>query len=109
MNLSKLEEDFIGDLSQDSHELWELYEFVRHHHANAPENEVLIRGRELLASWVGRGWLKASKSRCDASVLAGDQLLAEVDKLGQAAADPETGTILLDLTDRAAIDVKGLA
>jgi hypothetical protein len=102
--LSKLEEDFLGDLAKDPHELWELYTFVRHHHPAAPEADVQRLGHELLTTWVNRGWLKAATSRREVRRLTGEQLLAEVSKLGQAAADPKKGTIVLILTDRAAED-----
>jgi hypothetical protein len=108
IKLSQLEEDFLGDLAQSSHELWELYAFVRHHHASVPESDVQRLGHELLSAWIGRGWLKAARSRRDASTLTGEQLFAEISRLGPAAADPKKGTIVLDLTDRAAQDVDWL-
>ncbi|MFH1157903.1 MAG: hypothetical protein V1721_03335 [Pseudomonadota bacterium] len=108
MNLSKIEEDFLGDLAQDSHELWEFYAFIRHHYTNSSENEIIELGRELLSVWIERGWLDAHRSRSDTTTLSGKQLVSEIEKLGQAAADPKRGTILLDLTDRALSDVKWL-
>jgi hypothetical protein len=106
MQLSKLEKDFLGDLAQDSHELWELYTFIRLHYPEFPEDKIIRYGRELLTEWVGRGWLKISQSRGNNDVLSGDELLAMVDNLGEQADDPRKGTILLDLTDRAAGDLR---
>jgi hypothetical protein len=108
VSLSKLEEDFLGDLSQDSHELWELYEFVRLHFDKVSDEEVLHRGNELLSIWVERGWLTARLSRNVPTILSGEQLLAHVNKLGFAAIDPEKGDLLLDITEKASKDVKWL-
>ena len=108
MHLSKLEKDVLGDLAQDSHELWEIYEFVRYAHPDKQEDEVISDGRKLLGAWIGRGWLKARRSRTDGNVLSGDELLAVVDRLGPQAADPKEGIILLELTDQATKDVDWL-
>src|SRR5438046_1027610 len=108
MHLSKLEKDVLGDLAQDSHELWEVYSFVRHAHRDQQEDEVIGAGRKLLGMWTDRGWLRAVRSRTNSNVLSGDELLAIVDKLGPQAADPKKGTILLELTDQATKDVDWL-
>ncbi len=108
MHLSTLEKDFLGDLAQDSHELWEVYEFVRHAQPDQQEDEVIGAGRKLLGMWLDRGWLKAVRSRTNSNVLSGDEFLAIVDKLGLQAADPKKGTILLQLTDQATKDVDWL-
>jgi DNA polymerase V len=47
MILSLLEKDFLQDIVQDPHELWELYSFVRTHHRQSPEPEVKHIGRNL--------------------------------------------------------------
>ena len=70
MDLTQLEKDLLGDLNQDSHRSWEVFEFVRLHHPAASDNEVFTIGRELIASWTERGWLRVSetshqKSRTD--------------------------------------------
>ena len=105
MHLSKLEKDILVDLAQDSHELWEIYAFVRYAHPDKQEHEVIAAGRELLGVWIDRGWLKAVRSRTDTNVVSGDELLATVDKLGPQAADPEKGIILLELSEQPARDV----
>lgn len=67
MKLSTLEADFIGDLAQDSHGLWEVFEFVRLHHPALNEGEVYEYGCTLVRSWASRGWL--TFRRGDGSVL----------------------------------------
>src|ERR1700704_4384459 len=56
MILSQLEEDLLGDISQDDHALREVFEFVRLHHGDDPATVRRI-GRELLTTWNARGWL----------------------------------------------------
>jgi hypothetical protein len=109
MHLSALERDLLGDLAQDSHELWEIYAFVRSSHPNLENDAIVRRGNELIASWVSREWLKAFRSRSSSDVLSGGELLAEIDGLGPQASDPAKGKIVLQLTDRASRDVKWLS
>ena len=108
ISLSTFEEDVIGDLAQDSHELWELYAFARNHYEKASDEEILKRGNELLSVWVERGWLKAFESRSSLVAIEPKQLLIDVHELGQAAVDPKKGSILLALTDRASSDIEWL-
>ncbi|HYK80615.1 MAG TPA: hypothetical protein VEU95_13355 [Micropepsaceae bacterium] len=103
--MSKLEEDFLGDLVRDSHELWELYGFVRLHHPNFLADEILRCGRELLTGWLEQGWLKVSKSRTDRSPLSATRFLAAIDKLGLNVMDADKGVFLLQLTERASKDM----
>jgi hypothetical protein len=58
IKLSKLEEDFVGDLAQDNHGVWEAFEFARFHYPGAVKSEVWTIGRDLLNSWISRGWLE---------------------------------------------------
>lgn len=108
MDLSALEKHVLTDLVQDAHELWELYAFVRDNHPEITDVQVIKCGHDLLTSWVQRGWLSAQQTRMNNNPLAPVELLAAVDKLGMGAADPEKGTILLSLTERAVADVDWL-
>ena len=56
MVLTPLEEDLIGDMARDDHQLREVFEFVRLHHG---DDQRIIRqiGRDLIASWDARGWI----------------------------------------------------
>lgn len=108
MQLSLIEKDLLGELSQDTHELWEWYAFLRSNNPTLSEEEVIRSGRELLAVWIERGWLKAVRSRSDTSPLSGLKLLTVVDALGLRAADPVEGTMVLDLTERASKDIDWL-
>jgi hypothetical protein len=108
MHLSELEKDVLGDLTQDAHELWEIYAFVHSSHPDLKEDEVIRRGRELIAAWVDRGWLQATRSRTNNDTLSGNELLTTVDELGPQVVDPQKGKILLRLTDLATNDVDWL-
>lgn len=105
MKLSQIEENIFDDLVQDSHELWEWYAFFRYSYPNQPENEIIKRGRELLAEWVKRGWLEAFQSRDYKLNMPDKELLDVVDKLGTQATDPIHGVILIDLTPQALKDI----
>jgi len=103
MQIDAIETDILGDLAQDDHSLYEIFEFVRGHHPQASDTEVLATGRQILANWVQRGWLQlagegamwgAAKSLAD--------LLPLVDRLGTAATRFFVGSPWLRLTTKAA-------
>ncbi len=109
MDLTQLEKDLLGDLNQDSHRSWEVFEFVRLHHPAASDNEVFTIGRELIASWTERGWLivrDSSQQKSRADTVA--QLLSQIDQMGRAATYAHDGTMLIDLTEKAYEDVPWL-
>jgi hypothetical protein len=109
MQLSPVETSMLVDMAQDTHQLYEVYAFVRHEHPELSEIEVVNAGRELLQSWVKRGWLRAFQSRTSSALMSGDELLAAVDSLGPHATDPTRGVIVLELAERAAVDVDWLS
>jgi hypothetical protein len=103
MKLSRLEEDLVGDLAQDDHGLWEVFQFVRLHSPSLTDEEVFQAGRDLIASWSERGWLEV----VDASgVGAASSLVGLVDQLGQKALEASEAAPLLRLSKvgRSAID-----
>lgn len=109
MDLTQLEKDLLGDLDQDSHSSWEVFEFVRLHHPGVSDDEVFTIGRQLIASWTDRGWLAVSetsqqKSRTDTMV----QLLNQIDQMGRAATYAHEGAMSIDLTGKAYEDVPWL-
>ena len=81
MSLSPLEADFLGDLSQDDYDLWELFQFVRLHHP-ADADRGLARGRKLLAGWLAKGWIEDADGNLDA-----EGILKGLDGLGASGAD----------------------
>ena len=109
MDLSSLESDLISDLAQDSHGLWEIFEFVKLHNKGSSEQAALANGRELLASWLSRGWISLSeKSELRAGLARTEELLPLIDRLG---ADVLTASGILpwvDLSEKAFRDVAWL-
>lgn len=83
-HLTPLESDFIGDLAQDDHALYEVFHFVRLHHPDADDREVLRRGRELVAAWLQRGWLAVLADGSTTPVEATESLLLTIDRNGIA-------------------------
>jgi len=81
MSLTPLEADFLGDLAQDDYDLWELFQFVRLHHPEDADGG-LARGRELLATWLAKGWIEDALGNLDAQ-----GILASLDQLGAKGAD----------------------
>ena len=109
MHLSDVEEDLLGELAQDSHQLWEVYTFVRFHNLWMSDDEVVTYGRKLIANWLNRRWLQAVKSRIESSPLTATAVLATVDKLGKGALDPYRATMLFELSRQAFDDVPWLS
>jgi hypothetical protein len=58
--LDALEADFFGDLAQDTHGLWEVFEFVRSHHPELTDQQVFERGRDYITRWVQSDWIRLS-------------------------------------------------
>jgi len=56
------EADFFGDLAEDTHGLWEVFEFVRLHHPDLSEEQVFERGREYITRWIDAGWIRVSEA-----------------------------------------------
>ncbi len=98
----------MSELSQGDHELWELYGFARLHYPDSNEEEITQIVAELVFLWLERDWLIATQSRKNPAELPSEQLLRSVKDLGETAANPQTGVILLRLTARAAADVEWL-
>ena len=55
-----LKADFFGDLAEDTHGLWEVFEFVRLHHPDLSEQQVFERGRDYITRWIDAGWIQIS-------------------------------------------------
>jgi hypothetical protein len=84
MNLSPLENDLLGDLAQDDHSLYEMFEFVRLHHPALEDQGVLAMGRALVSSWVERNWLElAGDGAMWGSARTVTDLVPIIDRLGQ--------------------------
>jgi hypothetical protein len=104
MDLSPLEDDLLGDLAQDRHGIWEVFEFVRLHYPDAREPEVGVRGHDLITQWLARGWLQAERedgTPLDVTVL--EQAIGP--DLQRHQTGPVPNAPWLALTARAKIDV----
>jgi hypothetical protein len=108
MELSTLESDLIGDLSKDSHGLWEVFEFVKLHHPSGSDQEVFNRGRELLASWLARGWLRIAANPKPPGGISESALLQVIDRLGSKAMLASDELPWIDLSEKAFRDVSWL-
>ena len=109
MDLTQLENDLLGDLDQDSHGTWEVFEFVRLNHPAASDDEVFTIGRQLFASWTERGWLTIHETpSLNSNIETMAQLLDQIDRMGKAAIRVHEGAALIDLTDKAHKDVPWL-
>ena len=111
MELSRLEEDLLGDLARDDHALYEVFWFARLH--QKPERadlaHVIPLGRRLLQSWIDRGWLAlAPNPDGPARIDRVEQLVPLVDDLGALVAEYFAGAPWLRLTPKAAADVPWL-
>jgi hypothetical protein len=105
MELSQLESDLIGDLAQDWHGLWEVFEFVRAHYPGSSEREVFSRGRELVASWLSRGWLRVAADLKSRTEISKGALLQLIDRLGPKAMAASDELPWIDLNEQAFRDV----
>ena len=58
--LDTLEADFFGDLAEDTHGLWEVFEFVRLHYPELTDEQVFERGHNYNTRWIDSGWIRIS-------------------------------------------------
>jgi hypothetical protein len=109
MRLSSLEHDLLGDLAEDTHGVWEVFEFVRCHNPNAPDTEVFSLGRELIESWINRGWIVlAANHLYPTSVSKMSEPLPALDRLGSQATRYFDGAPSIDIAPKAYNDVDWL-
>jgi hypothetical protein len=111
MILSRLEEDLLGDMSQDDHELREVFEFVRLHHGD-DLSTVRQVGRALLVTWHARRWLSiVDRPPAWPGYQAGsiDEVVRLVDEAESLGADFRGAATWLRLTPQAFQDVGWLA
>lgn len=106
MELSGLEKDMLGDLSEDTHGIWEVFEFVRQHHPDLGSEEIFRLGRDLLLAWSERGWIEVSRRPLFPSPICSmGELLKKMDRMGIAALRYYEGAPSIDLTERARADI----
>jgi len=55
-----LEADFFGDMAEDTHGLWEVFEFVRLHYPELTDKKVFQRGHYYITRWIDAGWIRIS-------------------------------------------------
>ena len=110
MQLTELESDLLGDLVGDDHSLHEIFGFVRLHQPNAEDSEVLRIGRELVATWVSRGWLAlAGNGAMWGATRSIADLVPLVDSLGVDATRYFVGSPWIQLSPKAYADVEWLS
>ena len=56
------EADFFGDLAEDTHGVWEVFEFIRLHYPELPDEQVFERGRDYITRWIQHGWIRISET-----------------------------------------------
>jgi hypothetical protein len=59
-SFDKLEADFFGDMTDDTHGLWEVFEFVRLHYPELADEQVFERGRAYMTRWIDAEWIRIS-------------------------------------------------
>jgi hypothetical protein len=72
-----LEADFSGDLAEDTHGLWEVFEFVRLHHPDLSGQQVFERGRDYITRWIDAGWIQISDTPVHPSTITALSAVSE--------------------------------
>ena len=110
MNLTEIEQDFLGDLAMDSHGIWEVFELIRGRGSERSDSEIFRIGRNLLQAWVERDWVALSASPLHPTTVRSlSEALRTIDELGPLATRYFEGAPSIDLTDRARNDVPWLS
>jgi hypothetical protein len=100
MSLSILEADFLGDLSVDTHGVWEIFESARLHYPGRDDAEVFKIGEEYLSRWIERGWIAvADRPLYPTQVKSMFEVRAFVQEHGVASTTYIGGAPSLDITE----------
>jgi hypothetical protein len=95
-----VEADFFGELAQDTHGLWEVFEFLRCHHPQLGDDAVFTRGRDYITRWTNSGWIRISETRLYPSTITSlPQATEFLQKHGSAATRYLENSPSIDITD----------
>jgi hypothetical protein len=98
----KLEADFFGDVAEDTHGLWEVFEFVRLHHPGLGDQQVFEHGRDYITRWIGAGWIRVSDAPLHPSTITNlSQIPQFLQQYGLAATHYLEDSPSLDITEEA--------
>ena|ERR1700742_3839910 len=96
------EADFFGDLAQDTHGLWEVFEFTRLHHPQLDDWDIFERGRDYLTRWIDAGWIEISDAPLHPSNISTLSAALEfLQQHGAAATRYLENSPSLDITEKA--------
>jgi hypothetical protein len=97
-----LEADFFGDLAEDTHGLWEVFEFVRLHYPDLADEQVFERGRDYITRWIDADWIRISGAPLHpSSITTLSQLSAFLEQHGSAAMRYLDDSPSIDPTEKA--------
>jgi hypothetical protein len=109
MQLSELENDILGDLNEDTHGVWEVFEFARMHHPSYDDQQIFEIGRGLLQSWNEKQWLRLSDTPLyPTRTETLGQMLEQINQLGVEATRYYEGAPSIELTTKTYEDVAWL-
>ena len=100
--LDACETDFFGDLARDTHGVWEVFEFVRLHHPQLNEQQVLERGCDYITRWAQAGWIRISDAPLHPSTITSSaELIGFLRQHGLAATRYLENSPSIDVTKEA--------
>jgi hypothetical protein len=97
--LDALEADFFGDLPQDTHGLWEVFELVRLYYPGLTNEEVFERGYDYISRWLQSDWIRVGRSLLHPSTVEPSQLLHFLQEHGPAATCYLENAPSIDITE----------
>ena len=97
-----LEADFFGDLAEDTHGVWEVFESVRLHYPGLTDEQVFERGYEYIARWLQSDWIRMSDAQLHPSSLSDSAgLLHFLQQHGPAATRYLENSPSIDISEKA--------
>jgi hypothetical protein len=100
MALDILEADFLGDLSADTHGIWEIFAFVRLHYPGLDDSKLCVIGEAYLTRWIEEDWIAvADKPLYPTQVKSLAEISAFVRKHAPFASGYIEGAPSLDITE----------
>jgi hypothetical protein len=97
-----LEADLFGDMAEDTHGLWEVFEFVRSHHPEFSDEQMFERGRDYITRWIQSDWIRISDAPLYPSTITSlAQAMDFLQQHGSAATCYLENSPSIDPTDKA--------
>jgi hypothetical protein len=98
--LTPLELDFLGDLCEEDHQIWQVFEFVGLYHNSISGLEIFESGRKLLLDWLQQGWIDVVETKNRREKMGSEALANFFDRTGISLMTQFDSTVWIEITSK---------